>query len=50
MTADYVPLELFKGLVVCGKTYAMFAINAADDLRQTLHVDYSSVPGLGFGE
>ena len=49
MTADYVPQELFKGLVVCGKVYAMYAIDASDALRQTLHVDYSSVPGLGFG-
>ena len=49
MTADYVPLELFKGLVACGKEYAMFAINAPHDLRQALNVDYGNVPGLGFG-
>ena len=49
MMADYVPLELFKGLVACGKEYAMFAISAPHDLRQALNVDYGNVPGLGFG-
>ena len=49
MTADYVPLELFKGLVACGKEYSMFAIDAPVDLRKALNVDYGSVPGLGFG-
>ncbi|KAL4236971.1 hypothetical protein ACF0H5_005355 [Mactra antiquata] len=47
MRRDYVPMELFKTLMNCGKEYALYAINASDDLKTSLNVDYGTVPGLG---
>ncbi|XP_045157036.2 uncharacterized protein LOC123523419 [Mercenaria mercenaria] len=47
MRKDYVPMELFKALVNCGKEYSMYAINASNDLKSRLNVDYGTVPGLG---
>ncbi|KAH3696694.1 uncharacterized protein LOC127862780 [Dreissena polymorpha] len=46
MRADYVPMELFKGLVNCGREYSLFAINAPASLLQLLAVNYRAVPGL----
>ncbi|XP_052774259.1 uncharacterized protein LOC128212909 [Mya arenaria] len=46
MRADYVPMELFRGLMDCGREYALFAVDAPMDLLTSLHVHYDAVPGL----
>ncbi|KAK3601513.1 hypothetical protein CHS0354_027659 [Potamilus streckersoni] len=45
-STEYVPTELFHGLVNCGKEYALYAVKAPAALIELLHVDLNSVPTL----
>ena len=44
---NYIPLELVHGLINCGKTFALYAVDAESSVTKHLNVDYSIIPGVG---
>ncbi|KAJ8306417.1 hypothetical protein KUTeg_016962 [Tegillarca granosa] len=43
---NYVPLELVHALINCGKTNALYALNPPQWILDTLHPDFSTIPGV----
>lgn len=44
---NYVPLELFHGLVKCGKTFALYAVNPSQSIVKLFNVNFTIIPGFG---
>lgn len=44
---NYVPLELFHGLVTCGKAFSLYAINPSENIINVLKTNFTNIPGVG---
>ncbi|VDI35813.1 Hypothetical predicted protein [Mytilus galloprovincialis] len=44
---NYVPLELFHGLVTCGKAFSLYAINPSQNIINVLKTNFTNIPGVG---